>query len=128
MARPDGLSVLDCRPGQGGMTSKMISNFKTSAVANTIPELSIDPEVLHRARRKLQTKKNGNAVALAADEREALLQLISRGKRRFYPSQQQIDQYHFSLDMIGKSDPQATREAFKTHATYIKYFEDKYCK
>ncbi|MFH5833761.1 hypothetical protein [Halalkalibaculum sp. DA384] len=93
-----------------------------------IPQLKIDPGQLHKARRKLQTLSKDGKVRFEREEREALLALISAGKRRIYPSKMSLDRYQYLVDQLVKIDPDADPERFNHFAEKIEEFEKRYCK
>lgn len=95
-------------------------------MAITIPKLNIEPEHLHTARRKLQTKTADEKLALSKEEREALLSLISAGKRKIYPTQQALDAYQYNLEQMAKVDP-GTHQ-FDYFTQQIATFQERYCK
>jgi hypothetical protein len=97
-------------------------------MAKTIPKLTIDTKALHSARRKLQTKQPDNKIEVTAAEREALLALIRKGKRKLYPTKMTLDRYIYHLDQIEKIDPRNDAEQFERFAERIDEFEQKYCK
>lgn len=97
-------------------------------MAKTIPKLTIDPEALHSARRKLQTRQPDEKVTMNAAEREALLALIEEGKRTIYPNQMTLDRYIYHLDQIEKIEPAENPSQFQHFASAIEEFEEKFCK
>jgi hypothetical protein len=97
-------------------------------MAKTIPKLTIDPEALHDARRKLQTRQPDKKVPLTGPEREALLTLISKGKRTLYPTKMTLDRYIYHLDQIEKIDPSENPNQFENWAKQIEKFEQKFCR
>lgn len=96
-------------------------------MAKVIPKLKIDTGALHTARRKLQSLSRTGAIRFAAEEREALLGLISAGKRLIYPTQMGLDRYRYLLDQIEKVDPISEPNQFNHFAEKINEFEKKYC-
>ncbi|MDZ7658003.1 hypothetical protein [Fodinibius sp.] len=97
-------------------------------MAKTIPKLTIDPTVLHTARRKLQSRQPDEKVPLTKEEREALLALIQKGKRKIYPTKMTLDRYTYHLDQIEKIEPAKNPSQFENWASQIEEFEQKFCK
>lgn len=97
-------------------------------MAKTIPKLTINPEALHDARRKLQTRQPDEKVPLTGPEREALLTLINKAKRAIYPTKMMLDRYIYHLDQIEKIDPAENPHQFENWAAQIEEFEQKFCK
>lgn len=95
-------------------------------MATTIPKLKIDVEQLHKARRKLQSKLDGDNFT--GEEREALLALISAGKKVLYPNRMALDRYKYNIDQIGKIDKNTNPRQFENFAEQIEEFEEKYCR
>ncbi|GEM_PF-2919148 len=93
----------------------------------TIPQLRIDTEALHTARRKVQSKQPDDKVQLTADEREAVLRLISEGKKQLYPNQMAVDRYQYQLNQLSKIDKAENPEQWEKMAAKIQQFEEKYC-
>ena len=93
-----------------------------------IPKLSINPGALHTARRKLQSKQPDERVQLSANEREAVLRLIQRAKRKLYPEAMAIYQYQYHINQLSKIDRLKEPARFDHFAAKVEAFENKYCK
>jgi len=92
-----------------------------------IPKCSIDPEAIHKARRKLQSLSKDGKINFNCKEREALLQLISDGKKELYPHQMAMDRYQSDLNDLAKLDKNTQPKQWEFHYRRIQEFEDKYC-
>jgi hypothetical protein len=94
-------------------------------MAAVIPKLSINPRALSAARKKLQTKQPDE---ITPAEREAVLRLIQRAKRKLYPEAMAIDQYQYHINQLSKIDRLKEPARFDHFAAKVEAFENKYCK
>lgn len=90
----------------------------------TLPKFKIDPASLHSARRKLLT---GKASAINEEEKQALLTLISAGKRRLYPTETAVNLCQYRYHLIANKPDMKQRELDEL-ADEIESFEEQYCR